>query len=262
MSIFSLFRTSVCLLFVGLVFSPHSWHAEAIADETIDKTSLQKKLAAIFGGGRRYIEADEIQLIDSEVKGFYIMQYAGKYGLVSKDGKHYLSGDVWNIDEGENLTDEFRQRFNLTQLHNIDDNLPISFKAKKPKSSIWVFTDIDCGYCRRLHSEILELNTLGVTVHYLSFPRSGNKSQVDWQKARDVWCARDPQSAMTASKQGRDVSGVPKVRDCQPKIAQQYELGRKLGVRATPTIVLANGRIVAGYMPAKQLSSQAIANHP
>lgn len=230
--------------------------------ETVSKQQLKEKLSTIFGGSERGIQASHIKLLDSEVKGFYIMQFANQYGLVSKDGKHYLSGDVWNIDEVKNLTEALRQEYNLSQLNHLEGVKPISFKAKNPKSSIWVFTDIDCFYCRKLHNEMAEINNLGITVNYFSFPRSGNQTAIDWKKAQQVWCSKDRQGAMTASKQGKDITDTPKMAGCNPQIEEQYEVARQLGIRGTPAIILANGQMVSGYLPASQLALEAIANTP
>ena len=247
------FHRPVALSFVLLLFL---FSATIVKAEGVNKQQVKQKLSIIFGG----IDANKINLIDSELKDFYIMQYAGDYGLVSKDGKHYLSGDAWNLDARKNLTEDLRKSYNINSLEKISADMPVSFKAKNEKGFVWVFTDIDCFYCRKLHSEITALNDLGVTVHYLSFPRSGSDQQVDWQKAIDVWCSKDQLSAMTASKQGKSVSGTAKVSNCSPEIAQQYEAGRSIGVRGTPAIVLANGRLISGYMPAERLAQEAISN--
>jgi thiol:disulfide interchange protein DsbC len=220
------------------------------------KQQVAQKLAAIFGD----VNPKDILLIDSEVKDFYIMRFKGDFGLVSKDGKYYLAGEAWNLDKRENLTAGLRKEFNLSTLKNLDAENLITFNAKNEKTSVWVFTDIDCFYCRKLHAEITELNDLGVTVNYLSFPRSGSPTERDWAKAIDVWCSKDQRAAMTASKKNESIRGFKKVANCSPEIDKQYQTGTSLGIRGTPAIIMPNGTLVGGYLPAKELARTALGN--
>ena len=112
------------------------------------------------------------------------------------------------------------------------------YKAKNQKHVITVFTDITCGYCRKLHSEMKELNDDGITVRYLAFPRQGVPSPMP-DNMRSVWCAADPLKAMTDAQNGKSVP----VAKCDADIAGQYHLGGVLGVNGTPAIVLENGTL-------------------
>lgn len=88
---------------------------------------------------------------------------------------------------------------------------------------ITVFTDTTCGYCRKLHNEIGELNDNGVTVQYLAFPRAGLNSQ-NYEDMVSVWCAANPQQALTDAKAGDNVASA----SCKNKVAEQYLLGTKV----------------------------------
>jgi thiol:disulfide interchange protein DsbC len=120
------------------------------------------------------------------------------------------------------------------------------------KAVISVFTDVDCGYCQKLHREVPRLNELGVEVRYLAYPRAGIGSR-SYQKIVSAWCAEDPNSAITALKSGQEIPDS----DCTNPVAAQYELGQEVGVSGTPAIVLEDGRLLPGYLPADQLA-QAI----
>jgi len=113
-----------------------------------------------------------------------------------------------------------------------------------------VFTDIDCGYCRKLHGEIDQFNAKGITVRYLAFPRSGIGAP-SYNKAVSVWCDKDPQAAMTRAKNGET---LPKA-DCDNPVKEQYELGQLIGVQGTPAIIMEDGALLPGYVPAAKLAA-------
>ncbi len=76
------------------------------------------------------------------------------------------------------------------------------FAPPNPKYTVTVFTDIECGYCRKLHSEIAEYNRQGIAIEYLAFPRMGLGSE-DYRNMVSVWCASDRRKALTDAKNGK-----------------------------------------------------------
>jgi thiol:disulfide interchange protein DsbC len=121
----------------------------------------------------------------------------------------------------------------------------VIFGPKNPKYTITVFTDVDCQYCRLLHSQIAEYNRLGVRVRYLSFPRTGPNT-ASWTKAEQVWCSADRQAALTQAKLDRPLAA----KVCNPNpVGQEYELGKSIGLQGTPGIVTENGDMLPGYLP-------------
>ena len=131
----------------------------------------------------------------------------------------------------------------------VPDSQTLVFSPKDPKYTISVFTDVDCGYCRKLHSQIAEYNRLGVRVRYLFFPRSGPDTE-SWHKAESVWCSADRNDALTRAKRGETLKAKP----CGPTpVAKEHQLGEDIGVQGTPSIVLANGEMLPGYVPPAML---------
>ena len=115
-----------------------------------------------------------------------------------------------------------------------------------------MFTDIDCTYCRRLHSQIQQYLDLGIEVRYLMYPRNGPASQA-WSKAEDVWCSADRQNALTQAKLDRDFPTA----SCDASIVQDhYVLGRDVGLSGTPAIVLEDGTLISGYLPPDALNAR------
>jgi thiol:disulfide interchange protein DsbC len=131
----------------------------------------------------------------------------------------------------------------------IPDNEMLVFSPKEaPKYTITVFTDIDCGYCRKLHAQIGEYMKEGISVEYLFFPRAGLNSE-SYTKAVNVWCAPDRRKALTEAKLDKP---VPK-KTCANPIAADFELGRRVGVDGTPAIYAPDGTQLGGYLPPDQL---------
>ena len=164
------------------------------------------------------------------------------------DGRFILKGDLIDMKERRNLSEDLRSRFRANSLKNISESEYIEFTSKDSKDTIYVFTDIDCAYCRKLHRDVPELNDNAITVRYLAYPREGIGSSVH-RRMGYIWCAEDRQQALTDAKSGRSVEA----NNCENPVETQHTLGRKLGVRGTPAIFLENGRVLSGYMPPDEL---------
>ncbi|WJW74755.1 DsbC family protein [Thiohalobacter sp. IOR34] len=193
-------------------------------------------------------EPDSIQ--PSPIEGLYEVAYGPQIVYVSADGRFLMQGNLIDLNSGANLTAHQRSRLLKGELEAIGEDNMVIFPAKSPKHTITVFTDIDCGYCRKLHSEIGEINRRGITVRYLFFPRAGPGS-ASWRKAEAVWCAKDRLQALTDSKNGKSIESPP----CETPVARHYQLVQALNLRGTPAIILENGRIVPGYLPAAKLEA-------
>jgi thiol:disulfide interchange protein DsbC len=150
----------------------------------------------------------------------------------------------------EDLSETRRKAIRLDLVNAFDDDSIIVFESRKPKHTITVFTDIDCGYCRKLHNEIDQYNGKGITVRYLLFPRTGVNSP-SYDKAVTVWCSEDRKKAITLAKAGRN---LPLIK-CDNTVAEQMEAGNLAGVNATPTIILSDGEVVRGYLSADKLAA-------
>ena len=190
---------------------------------------------------------------ESEVPGLYrVTDQRGQVIFVTADGSYFLTGELYSTEGGElvNLSEQERQGQRLEELAGLDEGDKITFPAEgEEKARVTVFTDIDCGYCRKLHGEVPRMNELGISVSYLAFPRAGVGSP-SYDKLVNVWCSDDPLNAMTQAKAGKV---VPK-SSCVNPVAAEYNLGNKLGVTGTPAIVLGDGSLVPGYIPAEQLA--------
>jgi len=172
----------------------------------------------------------------------------------SADGRFLFSGDMYSLD-GNNIvnlaeTRRASKRLKLLQDPLFDDALVFAAKGQR-KASINVFTDVDCGYCRKLHQEVPQLNAMGIEVRYLAYPRAGVGSD-SYRKIASAWCSDNPNAALTKLKSGGTIAS----KVCQPNpVAEQFQLGQRMGISGTPAIILEDGRLLPGYMPAKELAA-------
>ena len=182
--------------------------------------------------------------------GFREVIVGGQLIYVSDDGKYLLQGTVVDIETKSELTGSSSalSSYRLGLLQTAPASERIVFAPANPVYTVSVFTDIECGYCRKLHNEIAELNKLGIAVEYLAFPRMGLGSK-DHKDMVSVWCAADRNQALTAAKSGRPVAG----KDCKNPVAAQYELGQRLGVTGTPAVYAPDGTQLGGYLPPRQM---------
>lgn len=196
----------------------------------------------------------------SPMAGVYMVILKGGHVLYAgSDGKHLIRGDMLEIG-GQglvNLTEEVRNKASAELLKNINKEDLIVFPPKgETKGVVYAFTDVDCGYCRKLHQEVAEMNELGIELRYLAFPRGGEQSPA-YAKMVDAWCAKDRKQALTDLKSGKsiqiDVDSKQK-EVCKALIDKQYELGVQMGVSGTPAMALENGQLIPGYRPAADLA--------
>ena len=125
-------------------------------------------------------------------------------------------------------------------LRQIPEGTLITFAPENTRRRVTVFTDVACGYCRKLHRDMEKLNRLGIEVRYAAFPLRPERS---YGKMVSVWCAEDPQKAMTDAKRRRS---VPRAR-CDHPVDEHISIGKRMGVKATPTFVTDDGRLLRGY---------------
>ncbi len=185
---------------------------------------------------------------------------AGLYEVVTDGGVLYTNQDASYFVHGQLFQTKNNQLFNLTELtlakrnkvlfdKSVDKKDLIVYPAKNEKHVVNVFTDTTCGYCMKLHSEMKAYNDLGITVRYLPFPRSGEQSE-NIEQMSAIWCAKDQIKAMDLAKSGKfDESS----KECKDVILRNMKIGSLMGVNGTPAILLEDGSLLSGYLPANQL---------
>lgn len=201
----------------------------------------------------------ELTIINVEktsVEGMYQVTFdqAGSIYALG-NGDHFIAGDLIRI-EGNKFVDVKSESLKGPRMEALAgiprDEMIVFSPVGEVKASISVFTDVDCGYCRKLHNEVAQLNEMGVEVRYLAYPRAGIGSG-SYKKIASAWCADNPNDAIGKLKNGESIAIA--VCDDNP-VAKQYELGGRIGVTGTPAIFLENGKLLPGYLPADRLAQE------
>jgi len=222
----------------------------ATADEEKDRV-VEELTTAKLQFLRPGLQASSVKA--SSVPGYYLVETsAGEAIYMDEKASHFFAGDLIRIDDNRfvNETNETRSGARKQLLASLDesDMLVYSPPVEKVKATITVFTDIDCGYSRKLHREVPALNEAGVAVRYLAYPRAGIGS-ASYKKIVSAWCADNPNTALTRAKAGEAIEQL----NCANPVAAQLALGDKFGVNGTPAIIFEDGRLQPGYLPADEM---------
>ena len=260
------------LLFSILVISINLISQNAISEEFLDRCKhdncymdrIEEMISIVLPEGSK-VESIE----KSEFPGIYKVYFGDLQPLyVSKDGKYFIYGQMFKINwdsagvgayAGEtyksltpnidNLTDLDILEKRVSLMQEIESSELISFQSNEQLYELTVFTDVDCGYCRKLHKEIKEYNDLGITIRYAAFPRSGLGTDA-FTKMVGAWCSSDSKKAITNLKNGKNPSLT--FCDSQP-VSKHYAIGKKIGITGTPAIITEKGELLPGYYSPKDL---------
>lgn len=227
------------------LFLVFAFIAFGIFAEKDDMQDLTNKINLILPDG---IKVQDISFSDE--RNLYVINVGDIQPIyMLPDGEHVILGDIFNISEGEaqSTTEKDKDIFRKNKL-NISNLETIDFLAKKEKYSLTVFTDVDCGYCRKFHNEIDQYNNLGISIKYLAFPRAGIDSE-SYTKMVSAWCSDQADLSITLLKDNKSIPS----NSCENSVAEQFELGRTLGITGTPALITQSGKLLPGYVPAQEL---------
>ena len=217
----------------------------AAAQDEPAASEIETKIRALAPG------VSSIAISETPLEGILQVQVDSEIYYASEDAKYLLIGRILDLDTRVNITDQAKSVIRREMLTGLDMSQQISFSPVNPEHELLVFTDIDCGYCRRLHAQIEEYMAEGIAIKYMAFPRAGVSSH-SFDKFVSVWCADDQQEALTLAKAGEE----PEPLQCENPVGEQYALGQAIGITGTPALVTVDGTLIPGYMPPAQLKER------
>ena len=229
----------IFLIILILIFAP---------DAKPDELLISSKINAVLPEGMSVQSVKK-----SQIANLYIVDIGDLQPIyASKNGEFFFYGELYAVN-GNMLQNTTKDEINLKRKSILDEALSegdfITFKSDNEKHRVIIFTDVDCGYCRKFHNEINDFNDLGITVNYVAFPRSGLASD-SYNKIVTAWCSTDAQDTLTKMKQGIDVQ----LSMCQDHpVEKHFLLGQKIGITGTPAIIKSNGELLPGYLPPEEL---------
>ncbi len=230
------------VLMVCMVLTP----PQALSDEADELAAVREKVSGMF----ELIDPENVS--PSPVAGWYVIQKGSLVAYVSADGRYLLQGDLIDLDQQVNLSEVSRNGMRRDLMATVSDEQVIAFSPAKVKYRVSVFTDVECVYCRRLHSQIEEYLAHGIEVRYLLYPRNGPASSA-WSTSEHIWCSRDRNNALTMAKLDQEFD----TSTCDASVVQQhFVVGRDVGLSGTPAIVLDDGTLISGYLPPDELKAR------
>jgi thiol:disulfide interchange protein DsbC len=228
--------------------APAAGGTAATASQATPGTAEARARAAIQQIDPR-VKIDQIG--DAAIPGFQEVIVAGQPVYVSNDGKYLMQGTLIDIAGKKNIGEASMAKLRARLLQGIPASDRIIFAPPHPRYAVTVFTDVECGYCRKLHSQIADYNRQGISVEYVAFPRAGLGSD-DFRKMVAVWCAANPKQALTDAKNDRPVP----YRNCKNPVTMEYNLGQRVGLTGTPMILASDGTELGGYVPPETLRKE------
>lgn len=222
------------------------WPMAAAAGDELS-AELRARLERVAGEVTNGQPADDIRA--TPIPDLYEMQYGTEFIYITSDGRYVLTGaDLLDLKKRENLSERSRNHYRASSLHAIPPEEFIEFAPPRPRHVLYVFTDVNCGYCRRLHRDMPELNRRGIAVRYLAYPVIGDPVEAK-RVMESVWCAADRREALTKAKAGLQVAQ----ESCASPVDKHTHLGRDFDISGTPAMYTQDGRELPGYLPPEQL---------
>jgi len=231
-------KKNVFAALCALLIAGAAW---AEVDATIEKR-IRGSLQALLPN----LVPDDVR--KTPVKDLYEVTVGTRVIYLTGDGRFLLQGSLIDLKTRTEITAQRLSALKLSALAKVGEDSMVIFGPKDAKHTVTVFTDIDCGYCRKMHGDMAQYTDQGIRIRYLFYPRAGVGSD-SYDKAVSVWCADDRNAAMDTAKAGRPVEK----RSCDNPVAQHHALGQALGLQGTPSIILQDGQTLPGYVPADRL---------
>ncbi len=214
-----------------------------LAEPSFAAGSPEAKVREVLKSLNPKIRVDRIDA--APIPGFRQVVAGGQVVYVSDDGKFLFQGGLLDIANRKDMSEAAMTKVRADVLKTLPMADRIVFSpVGTPKHKVVVLTDVECGYCRKFHSEIAEYTKRGIEVEYMAFPRAGLGS-ADYRKMVSVWCADDRKKALTDAKNDRAVPN----KTCTTPVDMQYNAGLRMGLEGTPMILTTDGQFVGGYLP-------------
>ena len=215
------FLSVTALLFASLLFSGYT-HAQA---EQQVKTEIQKKLGT---------NVKVRSVAASPVSGLYEVLVGNEIFYTDTSGKYLIQGEIIELASGKNLT-ELRQA-DLNRIKWVDLTQANAIKIVRGNGSrqLAVFSDPNCGYCKRLEKSLQQLDN--VTIYTYLIPILSPDSA---QKSKQIWCSSDPYKSYTDWM----INGISPggKSDCNTPLDKNMAFAKTYGITGTPTLFFTDG---------------------
>lgn len=207
------------------------------------RTAFADEIPSIVRKALPQVEIERVQPVEISPT-IYIVTTSQGILYLDGSGRYLFTGEMYDLITQENLTQTHRTGTARIRF----DELPLSdaILYRKGKHKVAVFADPDCPYCRKLHPE---LKGLDADVYVFLFPLT-ELHPLAYRKSVSTWCSEERIAALDAVMAEKSLPAA----DCTHPVDRNIALGARLGVRATPTILLEDGQVIEGYRPVRELA--------
>ncbi len=203
-------------------------------------------------------KAVEAKIPNAKVESVKKTPYMGLYEVVigsdllytDEKATFFFLGQLWETKTMKNLTEERMNQLLAVKFDTLPLDLAVKAVRGNGKRTMVVFADPNCGYCKKLEKEMAGITD--VTIYYYLYPILSPNSV---EKSKAVWCSPDQVKVFNDMMQ-KGVDPGPVKDDCKAPIDPVLELGRKLKVTGTPTLIFTDGSRIPGAFPVPQIEAR------
>lgn len=187
---------------------------------------------------------------ESRIAGLFEVVMGKNIAYTDQSARYLIFGHLFDMTEQRDLTAELLETLNRVNVATLPTEDAIEVVRGEGKHRLFVFSDPDCPYCRQLEDELPRLTN--VSIHTFLYPIEQLHPEAK-DKAHRVWCAQDRAAAWEALMRQNALPDGD--YDCEHPIARNIALAERLGINATPTLILEDGTLVQGYQSAAEIEA-------
>lgn len=184
------------------------------------------------------------------VAGLYEIVMGRKIAYTDRSGRYFMYGSLVDMKTNDDLTAARREDLTRVDVKKLPLQDAIVRVNGQGRRTVYVFSDPDCPFCRRLEPELDKLDD--VSIHIFLYPIESLHSDAA-RKAQAIWCQGDDRKRLDLWH--RAVMHIDEVEtaECDNPLKRNLALGTWLGLQGTPTLIAADGRVLPGLVPAAEI---------
>jgi thiol:disulfide interchange protein DsbC len=209
-----------------------------------DEAQIRKIVEAKLGGVK-------VEGVQPGPLGLYEVRFRSSGGMrivyTDANATHIFLGKIYETQNDRELTEERLRKLNAIKFESLPLDQAVKIQRGNGKRVMAMFSDPFCPACKQFEQTLQQVDD--VTIYVFMFPVI-RPEFADQSKA--VWCSPDRASAwLDVALRGKAPAAKPA---CANPVEKNLELGRKLGVNSTPTLVLGSGERVTGALSKADLT--------
>ena len=213
----------------------------AMADEAAIRKNLPERL-----GNMPPID----EVTKTEMPGLYEVRLGSEIIYSDEQGNFVIEGSLLDTRSRKDLTKARQEKLSAFEFDKLPMKDAIVWKNGTGARKLVVFSDPNCGYCKRLEVDLQKLKN--VTVYTFLIPVLGADSS---EKSKNIWCSKDQAKAWL----GWMLEGKAPVRNmgaCETPLDRNLALSRKHRVNGTPALVFSDNTRVSGAIGADEIEKR------